>query len=93
VLQPTLLQEPVADLGFLNRGKCQRHEDRDAAGAEGYGGGGVVPLPDFLKFLVPMENSDAMWLTFQPCNLHIQHTQSMNFNDTRVYRSLTGPEN
>jgi len=39
VLQPTPLQEPVADLGFLNGGgsKCRRHEDRGVAGTEGYG--------------------------------------------------------
>jgi len=28
VLQPTPLQEPVEDVGFLNGGKCRRHEDR-----------------------------------------------------------------
>ena len=35
VLEPTPLQQPVADLGFLNVGKCWRHEDRGATGAEG----------------------------------------------------------
>ena len=37
----TPLQEPVADLAFLNRGMCRRHKDRDAAGVEGVWGGGV----------------------------------------------------
>jgi len=35
MLQPTLLQEPVADLGFLNGGKCWRYEVWGAAGTEG----------------------------------------------------------
>ena len=26
----------MADLGFLNGGKCRRHEDRGAAGTEGF---------------------------------------------------------
>jgi len=43
VLQPTPLQQPVADLGFLNGGNCRRHEDRGGAGAEGiWKGGGVL---------------------------------------------------
>ena len=62
-----------------------------------------LPLPPwggegqifFKIYGLVLEYSDAMWLTFQPCNLHTQYTQSMNFNGThtRVHRSLKGPEN
>jgi len=90
VLQPTPLQKPVADLGFLNGGrqvpKAQGSRRRRRQGV--WGGEGLFQKYFVSIFGLEIAYYGAFWChvanisTLQ--STYTQYTQSMNFNDTHV---------
>ena len=67
VMQPTLLQKPVADVGFLNGGS-QMLKARGSRHSRVW-----VFLPRNFFLILGLEIA-YYGATFQPCNLHTQYT-------------------
>ena len=105
MLQPTLLQEPVADLGFLNGGQVlkvrglRRCRHRGGMGSWYGEAEGLCPCPEIFKKILVLET--AYYRAFWRCIANISTLQSTStiytVNElqwhTRVHRSLAGPEN
>jgi len=88
VLQPTPLQQPVADLGFLNEEGCQVPKTQGSRCRRRRGvwrGEGCVPPQNFFSKILSLEIVYYWAFWRHVANIStLQYTQSMNFWHTHV---------